>query len=562
MTYTFRAVNRTNRWVIAGLIVWGAALALWLARPYFLLPADQSHENHETNTYAGRLIEFRDLLAHGHLSPQWCGDFRGGLGAPYFGYYQPGFFYAASLVPWHVPPIRALGITVAAFALLGYLGMLGLVGRRFGWLSGWLAGTALCTSIYVCSEVAIRGDLSELAAMMTLPATLWALVEWLEGGRARWAVGLAAGAAALVLLHPVVALLGYGLLAVATAGYAAAQRRIARPLTALASLAAGAGLAAFYWMPVLLEMDLVQAERAFTGFYHYANHFVDPRKLVEPYSRRDGPVPLSLGLLWLGLAVANTAALALRWNEATTPQRRLLLLTVLASVPCVFLMTPASAPIWAILVPLQRIQFPWRILSVLSVLLAVAAGAMLPWTHERLRRMVVGAMVVAMTLSSCAFTAYTLDDEARVPDNAAAIARQYFAPDLRNEWLPRGAEATIDAADRQAPLAGPGCTVEDFQRGQGRLTCRVHARRDTWVVLPHYAFPAGWTARLGGEPIPIAADRRGLMRFELPAGTDALLEVTASYTPARRWGWIVAAATLLAGVGLGVPLSLRRGAAA
>jgi len=581
VTYTFGAVNRTNRFLAVGRILWGAALALWLARVYFLHPAEQSHRNHETNTYAGRLIEFRDVFAHGHLSPQWCGHFRAGLGSPYFGYYQPGLFYAAALVPWQVPPLRALGVAVAGFAMLGYLGMLGLVGRRFGSLSGWLGATALLASVYAGTEIYVRGDLSEFAAMMTLPAALGALAGWLEAGRLRHAVCLALAGGALIVLHPVVAMLGYGLMGLAIAAWVltvvkkageprglpprASGRRDAtggswqrRAAGAAAALGAGVGLAAFYWMPVFFELDLVQSGRAFTDFYHYSHHFVDARDLFRPYAREATAIPLSLGFLPVLLAAVNAAVLVARRREATAPQRRLMVFALGASAVLVFLMTPASAPIWAWLPPLQRLQFPWRMLSVVAVLVAAAAGAMLPWRPQRVRAALVALLAAALWGLSWQYTAYELDADARVPDGVEQLATQDFAPDLRDEWLPRGAAANVPTADRRGPISGPGCRVGDFQRGQGFLTCRLRAEGASWVTLPHYDFPVGWQARLGGRPVPLGHDERGLMRVEVPGGTDAVLEVTFSHTPMRRWGLVVSGVTLLAGIALATALARRR----
>ena len=100
-------------------LVWGCALAFWMSYPFFVLGSDVIHDNHEEGTYVYRLIEFRDCLASGYWFPQWCTDFRGGLGSPYFSYYQPGFFYVAALGSLLVSPVRALGVAIWVFSLLG-----------------------------------------------------------------------------------------------------------------------------------------------------------------------------------------------------------------------------------------------------------------------------------------------------------------------------------------------------------------------------------------------------------------------------------------------------------
>jgi len=536
-----------TRLVIAGNLLWGLLLAFWLARVYFLHPPQRIHRNHEGYSYAGRLIEFRDLLANGYLSPQWCTHFRGGLGAPYFSYYQPGFFYVASLVPWWVSPIRALGVAVVAFGLLGYLSMYGLVDRWFGRLSGWLAGSGLLLSAYAGTEISFRGDLSEFAAMMTLPAVLWAMAGWLQHGRGLYAGCLAVGCGALIVLHPAVALIGFALLAMALFGFLLQTRQVRRVLEAVLWMTVGVGLAAFYWFPVFFEWNLVASEAAFTGFYHYSKHFLRPLAILDPLHTHVN-MPLTLGPVLVALIVLNTCVMLLRRDTTTIWQRQLLAFCLIAGVLFTLLMTRFSAPLWDRLHLLQRLQFPWRIVSLVTVLAAAAAGCMLPWRRQRLRAAVIAVLLVAMWAFAWKTTSYRLDPRTVVPANVEQLAQRDFIPDLRDEWFPRGASKDIPPAERAYPLPGPGCRVDRLQRAQGRLSCRVRTTGQSHVVLPHYFFPAGWQAYLDGQPVEITSDPRGLMRIDLPAETAGQLEVSSSHTPMRRFGLWVSATWLLIGV--------------
>jgi len=535
-------------WQAAGAF-WGLLLACWLARGFFLHPANTIYENHEAGTYVGRLLEFRDLLAAGYYWPQWCTDFRAGLGSPYFSYYQPGFFYLASLVPWSLAPIRALGIAVMACALAGYLAMWALIGRRFGTLGGWVAASGLLLSSYVGTEIYLRGDLSELAAMMGACVAVWALQRWLDSGGWPKLACLAAAGAGLILLHPCVALIGYGVMALGVALFYWQTGQLGRALGALAGLVFGAGLAAFYWFPVFFEWHLVGSDAAFSGFYHYSRHFVSPLALLGPYDRRE-TVPVSLGPILPLLAAFNVLVLARRRGEATAEQWRLVTFCAASWVVCVLLMSPGSALVWRYAPLLHRLQFPWRILSVLTVLTAALAGAVLPWRRAEYRTAAMAALVLAMFAFSWQYTAYRLDRTVRLPQDAAALQVGFFAPDLCHEWLPRGAQIDISMQDAASPVAGEGCEVRDFQRRQGRLSCRVRARADSFVILPHYYFPVGFRATLSGRTLAIQPDNRGLMKIDLPAESEGVLEVTFSQTPMRTWGLIASAGCLAALLGL------------
>jgi hypothetical protein len=519
-------------------------LSLWLSRVFFLHAPEWVPLTHEGNSYASRLLEFRDLLGAGYASPQWATHFRQGLGSPFFGYYQPGLFYLASLVPESVAPVRALGTAVVLLGWLGYTATLFLVRRWFGGLSGALAASLLLLSVYACTEIYVRGDLSEFAAMMLLPAALWALAAWIEEGRLSRLVLLAATAGALPVTHPGLGLLGYGLLGMLAAVLLPTQRP--RAARALLALALGVGLAAFYWMPILLEWDLVAAERAFDGFYEYESHFVGPGELVGGYTR-DTAVPLTLGPILPGLVAINAVVLVLRRRELSRAQAAAVSLGFAALAATVFLMTEASALLWARLPLLPLLQFPWRLLALVTVLAASLAGAMLPWRREGPRAAVLACLVGASLLSSRDWAASARDPELRNLRDVAAVEATNVAPDVMNEWMPRDALEVPEQRLAALPTATSGGSVEGFERSQGTLRAQVKAERSAAVVLPHYAFPVGWTATLAGAPIEIGTSPRGLMRFALPAGTNGELEVRFSITPMRKAGLWVSGLTLLGG---------------
>jgi len=560
-----------------GAIAWGVLLALWLARFGFLGPADRMYANHESFSYVGRLVEFREQLRAGYACPEWCTSFRGGLGSPHFVYYQPGLFYVASLIPWSIPPVTALAITVGLFALLGYLALHALVAPRFGRLAGCLGGAALLLASYTGTNVYVRGDLSEYAAMMVLPGVLLGLINGLERGRRRDAATLIVAAAALVVLHPAVAVLGYGMAGLGIAGFAWETRRWGRAVHALGCLGVGAGLAAFAWMPLVLGWNLVNSHEALEGPYHYSQNFVWPlTRLVGPY-RQEFPQALTLDVVVPILLGASLVSTVRRWNDLTPSQRRLSVFCLLGTLVFALLTTRLSKPVWHLLPLLHRMQFPWRALTVVAVLAAAACGSTLLWQRSRFRTAVAGTVMMAMWLLSWQYTAHRLDD-ARAAQTTTELAAQYFAPDVCDEWMPRGATVDIPAELRHAPVAGPNCQVEQFVRSPGRLSCRVRTGKDTrvafrsalvkkWglapsertttatsVVLPHYYFPQGWHATLDGRPVALRADRHGLMRVDLPKRADGQLVVTFSRTAMRTTGLAISAFAGLCGAAMLVRL--------
>ena len=437
------------------IVVWGFILTAWVARVYFLYPAEISHVNHEDYAYSARLVEFRALLREGYLSPQWCVDFRGGLGSPHWSYYQPGFFYVASLVPWSVPPVRALGLAVAAFAFVGYLSTYATVCERFGRTAGIVAASAIVLAPYCCAEIYIRGDLSEYAAMMLVPAAMYGLAGWFDRGRPACAMLLTLSVAGLIFCHPCVALLGSGLLGMGLCWYAWQTRSTRRTVTALAVIGLGIALAGLYWAPVFFEWDLVQGDNAIrddAGVPYYAARF------IRPITRLFGPFDCVENWTILDMVLGSlpvVCAASFLWNRSrmTAEQRRLAGLSLLGAALFIFLMMRESSFLWHLVPPLQKVQFPWRGLSVLTVLASIAAGSLPLWRHPH-ARLPAGLLVAAMLGLSSRYTAHRIATY-RVPQTTAAVAEAFFTPDQRNEWVPRMRRSASHPVALPPPLPLP-----------------------------------------------------------------------------------------------------------
>jgi hypothetical protein len=521
--------------------IWGGILSCLLLRFFFFFPPGVFHVNHEGSSYVSRVVEFSSLLAAGYPFPQWAVHFRGGLGSPYFGYYQPGFFYAASLFATVLPVVKAIGATLVVFSVIGYGGMLGLVGARFGAAGGALAGTALLLSYYGVRDLYLRGDLSEYCGMMLLPAVLCCLTGWLErGGREFW-LGLAFGCAALVLMHPAAALFGYGALGITLMYYAIAMRSWRRPLWAGVALLGGAGMAAFFWLSVALEWQLVQGDLAIARPYQYFLHFIDPQELLG-YPGRVVLIPVNVGTPFLTLLGVSTALLVLSARRVTPPQWRLVGTLWLLTGLCVFMMTPASEPVWAMLPLLQRVQFPWRFL----LLLTVTGGALMGCTPVLARPVMILGIVWLAAQWGRMQPAPT--DEFLMPVAPGEIATRFVRPDVMNEWLPRQA-SMIDPMRDPSYLhvrCEPECRMSELTRSPGRLQVRIEGAMFTIVTLPHYAFPVGWTSLVDGREEPpriLPPARNGLMR--VVANPGERIELIFTTTPGRRLGAKISAASLV-----------------
>jgi uncharacterized membrane protein len=551
-----------RRWVArVALVLWPAVVGAWFARGWLLLPPDAVPANHEEHAYVYRLIEFRDLLAAGYWSPQWATDFRKGLGSPYFVYYQPGFFYLASLVPWSVEPTRALGWTVIAAIVFGFATAFAFIRSRFGPWAGVIGATAFVVAPYVRTDLIVRGDLSELTGMMLVPFVLHRFLDALEDGRRGDLVGIAIGVAAAIVVHPAVGLLLGLALGASLAVLGALRRAWARAALVGAAMAVGVGLAGFYVLPVALETHLVSFDAGFVGLWDYRRHLVGVLQLLlDPTVQR--PFPVSPGRLSLLLVLCNVVLWATGRRTWTPAQRRFFGFTLLVTGLMLFLMTPASRIVWEHLAVLQKVQFPGRALAVLTPAMACVIGAIGGTTRWDRRHAALGLLTLALAAWSLAHAPLPRARRFVPVASAADIATGYFRPDLADEWLPRGATNVRRHLARQPSVWGSGCALADFRREQGLLAVRVQGGPTGCIVtMPHFFFPVGWRATLDGSEGAATLGRtpNGLMQVRVAPGHGGALEVVFGMTPMRRLGWGVTALAATVGLGVLALLGRRRG---
>ena len=221
-----------------------------------------------------RLHELLSALAGGQFPARWMPDADFGYGYPFFNYYAAlPYYLAAAFKLYGFSYVTSLKLTQTAALLVA-------AGGAYGWAralprplsrpQALLAAAAYTFAPFHLVNLYVRGDsLSELWAMALYPLVLWAAQRCLDRASFGRVFTLAGSTALLVLSHNISAL---NFMPVRGAVPAAGRRRRLlrrsaggrqsqawRPvLLALAALAWGLALSAFFWLPALREIDAVQ----------------------------------------------------------------------------------------------------------------------------------------------------------------------------------------------------------------------------------------------------------------------------------------------------------------
>lgn len=546
-------------WGVAALLFGLLAAAPLLAHNGFLL----TRGGGDSPFLLQRLHELLAALAGGQFPARWMPNADYGFGYPFFNYYAALPYYLAAL--FHVygfAYVGSLKLTQVAALLLA-------AGGAYGWArtgifniqlsrsQALLAAAAYTFAPFHLVNLYVRGDsLSELWAMSFYPLVFWSAQRCLEAPRLSRAFILAGSVALLVLSHNISALnfmpfVGlYLLLGGAdrlrrpSAGQG--PRAWAPAAVGLAALAWGLVLSAFFWLPALREISAVQLADVTQGYFYYGNHF-RAADLVQPglfFSADTGPgqpTPFSMSLAQavltgLGLLVMGAGAVrARRWSLTHT---FLLLGLVLAT----FMITPASAWLWAHLPLLRYTQFPWRFLSIQALFAAAVIAHLVPEDvpSSELRGRALGwviALGVGLALAATSLGQLRPDF---VPVSDADVTSQrlnlleYFSANIGStigfEYLPRGvnprpyaSDALLGRPPRLKALRGQAGGARLWQRGPAEAWTVTVTDGPATVAIPTHDWP-GWTARVDGQAVPVrAGDGLGWITLDVPAGTHTLL---------------------------------------
>jgi hypothetical protein len=286
-----------------------AALLLCLFTTWPLLYRPGLPNGTDTLYHTYRVAEMDRAWTHGVLLPTWAETFYYGYGSPVFHYYASFTYYTTSLLMrlLNLDALNSLRVLTVLSMLLAGGGTYLFVRRSTGALGGLLAALVYVYSPYIIfTEPYTRGAYPELYALAIFPWTMWAYSRLLLSGRGLIWAALASGL--LIITHNLMALVLTGLLAawigwqwVTNAGSLKLARKHLKPplphprlamlnspspfvekgsggevsrssppafpsqtaiiatmriiLFAGAALAAGVGLTAYFWLPVMLEQD-------------------------------------------------------------------------------------------------------------------------------------------------------------------------------------------------------------------------------------------------------------------------------------------------------------------
>jgi hypothetical protein len=346
-----------------------------------------------------RTVELDQCWQDGVYYPRWAPDLFLGYGYPIFNFYAPLLYYLAEVL--HAFGFSFQGaikvIQVGTFLLYG-LGMYVFAREIVGRKPALLAAAAYAYVPYRFKEAFVQGDYPQFLALALLPLVFWAFYKIIVTRKPRYIVVGACLYGTLILSHNITAMLTspflglyvvwmtLSLAPLSPGGGEKNSRRnqvfwknlVSEVLLALAALALGLGLTAFFWLPALYEKRWVQLDLLTKGFFDFRQHFLSLGELLSPSMPLDTAasnpyMPFNLGTAQVFLPLVAGLALLPRFG-LRREEKSHLLFSLASLILCVFMMLPASTPLWEHVPFLAFTEFPWRMVGLAGLFTALPAG--------------------------------------------------------------------------------------------------------------------------------------------------------------------------------------------
>lgn len=304
--------------------------------------------------------------------PRWIRDIADGFGSPVFFIYPPlPHYVAALLTPFSDGTAWVQHRLAIATALACFLGGVGC----FLWLREVTRDrhTALIGAViyllapyHLFVDTYFRAAYAELWALACAPFALAGI--HLLASRRRTGLALYIfGTSALLMSHAPTALILMPLYVIYSCLLAAAQRRADIVVWTGIATCCAVLLSGIYLGTALTQQAFIHTEELYTGYFNFNNWLIfNPNPVSKRAFDTAGFLQAALTLIFAGsITVAKDQPREWRW---------LAVATVLGTCLLFFLMTSFSATLWAHIPAAQKIQFPWRLQTAQTVLLALAAA--------------------------------------------------------------------------------------------------------------------------------------------------------------------------------------------
>jgi uncharacterized membrane protein len=491
---------------------------------------------HDGEYHVMRFWQFAKVIDEGTLYPRWAPDFNNGFGIPLFNYVYPlPNYFAAATHALGFGFIDSLKLNMAVATLSGSIFMFLWSRKYWGDLGGVVSSVFYTFSPYHFLDIYVRGSVGEVWSLGLAPGLLWAYLRYYQTKNKTYFVLSSVFLALLVLAHNILAIIFFGFFILYSLFiiHNSKEKKALIMNTFLICLS-GLGLSSPFWLPALFETKYVVGLQVFDP----TRHFPVLYKLIYSswgygFSGDNSPDQMSFQI-----GIANLVAVAASIVVMLcSKNKKLLLFFVGLFFFTVFFITPFSYIFWKNIPFLSYIQFPWRLLSLVILLVSFLAGSIVRKRTIIAILLIILSIVFSIKYAKAPFY-HKRGDQHYLTRSNFTDGTNSPGDFFNTKWLaqvPKKEKNKIEDVDGSVKIKIVELKSTSYE-------FETNATKSSKLIINTAYFP-GWTAEINGMNVRLE-NYNGRMSLKVPKGGNSI-RIFLDSTPIQKLSYVYFLASVL-----------------
>lgn len=353
---------------------------------------------HDGIDHVARIANFYKNLEEGVLIPRWAANLNWGFGHPILMFLYPLPSYTTSLFHFlGFSLVDSLKLFFAVSYILSGLFMFMWLKEFLDERSAFLGSVLYLFAPYRFVDLYVRGAIGEHAAFVFLPLVLYTLYKLSKAPNKQWVMLSSLSFAGLILSHNAISLIFIPFILFYIFYLFWEHKSKAKFIISGFSLFLGLLFSFFFWFPAFAEGKYTLRDIVTSG--EYSSRFVDPQSLLYGLWNFgiSGQFSVQIGIIHILLVLLATI-FVIKQVLKKDKQDLLLLGSFIFLAFSIFLMIGESKFVWDKVTTLQKLQFPWRFLSIvvfLTSLIGAVFVSKIILKNSSKKNFVVGILIFA-----------------------------------------------------------------------------------------------------------------------------------------------------------------------
>ena len=515
---------RQRKTLIAIIIL--LVIGMWGSRALF---KNGFYTSHDGWHQVARLYHFDQLIKVGQIPPRHSFDLLFGNGYPLFIFsYHAPWILAEPLLLAGVSIFDAIKWVFIIVFTMSAVTMFLWQRKLWGDLGGFVAGIFYIWAPYRFSTTLVRAALGEATSFVFIPLLFYSLHRLSTNSKSKFPIIIGAiGLAGFVLSHSMVVFL-LGTLVFSYLGFLiyTCGNRIAYIKNIVAMFVLGSLLSAYYVIPAFVYQPITVFKDVQRMFFQ--QQFLSLKDLL--YSSWGyaasftgvGQMSLQLGIgQWLSVFISMNIFIYIFFShrkELLKRQVQLALIFFANFILLAFMTTPYSKGVWEGLRNYIPIDFPWRLLSILTLLSATLSGFIVGYTSGRIKK------ITLFVLLFVCF--YTTRNYQRVNQYTQVPLSLYIASERTtntfDEYLPRWARISEVTKENRIPYeTDSSVVITHLQQNAREVSLKALSSGSASFILKNIYFP-GMKLFINNRATLFSYKENGYINFKIPPGESEI----------------------------------------